>query len=42
MTCFVEGLNQGEHFHFIDADEGGYVMASIQLKDQIKKASAPN
>ncbi len=41
MTCFVEGLNQGEHFHFIDADKGGYVMASIQLKDQIKKASAP-
>jgi hypothetical protein len=42
MTCFVEGLNQGEHFHFIDADEGGYVMASIQLKEQIKKASAPS
>jgi hypothetical protein len=36
MTCYVEGLNQGEHFHFIDADQGGYVMASIQLKEQLR------
>jgi hypothetical protein len=42
MTCFVEGLNQGEHFHFIDADNGGYVMASLQLKEQIRLSTIPN
>ncbi|HXH74744.1 MAG TPA: DUF3095 family protein [Bacteriovoracaceae bacterium] len=38
MTCFVEGLNQGEHIHFIDADNGGYAMAALQLKSQMKEA----
>ncbi len=42
MTCFVEGLNQGEHIHFIDSGSGGYALAAIQLKDQIKKAISPN
>jgi hypothetical protein len=42
MTCFVEGLNQGEHIHFLDAQGGGYTSAAIQLKDQIQRAISPN
>jgi len=42
MTCFMEGLNQGEHIHFIDSGSGGYALAAIHLKDQIKKAISPN
>lgn len=34
MTCYVDGLNQGEHIHFIDAENGGYAAAAIQLKKQ--------
>ncbi|HEY7885463.1 MAG TPA: DUF3095 family protein [Cellvibrionaceae bacterium] len=34
MTCFVEGLTDGKHFHFIDADNGGYAAAAIELKRQ--------
>ena len=41
MTCFVEGLNQGEHIHFIDSGSGGYALAAIQLKDQMKEAISP-
>lgn len=36
MTCFVEGLGQGQHIHFIDAEDGGYAAAAIQLKAQMK------
>lgn len=35
MTCFVEGLGDGEHFHFIDADDGGYAAAAVALKRQL-------
>lgn len=38
MTCFVEGLGQGQHIHFIDSENGGYASAAIQLKQQIKDA----
>jgi hypothetical protein len=41
MTCFVEGLGQGEHIHFIDSGSGGYALAAIALKDQIKNAISP-
>lgn len=34
MTCFVEGLTDGKHFHFIDADGGGYAAAAVELKRQ--------
>ncbi|WP_111641675.1 DUF3095 family protein [Marinimicrobium alkaliphilum] len=34
MTCFVEGLSEGKHFHFIDADDGGYTAAAADLKRQ--------
>lgn len=37
MTCFVEGLNQGEHIHFMDGENGGYAMAAIELKKQMKQ-----
>lgn len=40
MTCFVEGLGQGQHIHFIDSENGGYASAAIGLKEQMKKASA--
>jgi hypothetical protein len=39
MTCFVEGLGQGKHIHFIDAENGGYTSAAIGLKKQMKSAS---
>jgi len=39
MTCFVEGMNPGEHIHFIDAANGGYTAAAAQLKAQIAAAS---
>jgi hypothetical protein len=42
MTCFVEGLNQGEHIHFLDAEGGGYTTAAIQLKHQIQQSISPN
>jgi hypothetical protein len=42
ITCFVEGLKQGEHIHFIDADNGGYAMAAVELKGQLKQASLEN
>ena len=38
MTCFVEGLNAGEHIHFLDAQDGGYTAAAVQLKQQLKEA----
>ena len=42
MTCFVDGLTQGQHIHFIDAENGGYAMAALALKKQIKEDGALN
>lgn len=39
MTCFVEGLGQGEHIHFVDAEDGGYAAAAVGLKAQMKAAA---
>jgi hypothetical protein len=39
MTCFVDGLGQGQHIHFIDADNGGYTAAAMGLKAQLKATS---
>ncbi|MDQ6960922.1 MAG: DUF3095 family protein [Mariprofundaceae bacterium] len=36
MTCYVQNLHDGQHIHFIDGDNGGYAMASKQLKEQMK------
>ena len=32
MTCFVDGLGEGRHIHFIDGGDGGYFSASLQYK----------
>lgn len=37
MTCFVRHLEDGGHIHFIDGGDGGYAMASKQLKEQINQ-----
>lgn len=42
MTCFVENLDQGGHIHFIDSSDGGYAMAAVQLKQQIKSSTLPD
>jgi hypothetical protein len=34
MTCFVYGLNEGEHVHFVDGGDGGYALAAKQFKAQ--------
>lgn len=39
MTCFVDGLGQGQHIHFIDAENGGYTAAAVHLKAQMKSAA---
>ncbi len=36
MTCYVNGLSEGEHIHFVDGGGGGYAMAAKQLKRQMK------
>ena len=35
MTCFFHGPGEGQHIHFVDGADGGYVMAAKQLKNQI-------
>lgn len=32
MTCFVYGMSDGEHIHFVDGGDGGYAMAARELK----------
>lgn len=39
MTCLVDGLTQGQHIHFMDAENGGYAMAALELKKQVKDAT---
>ncbi|MCE9522289.1 MAG: DUF3095 domain-containing protein [Alphaproteobacteria bacterium] len=34
MTCFVKTTDDGGHVHFIDGADGGYAMASQELKSQ--------
>lgn len=36
MTCYVEDLRDGHHIHFIDGGDGGYTLAALQLKKQMK------
>jgi hypothetical protein len=36
ITCFVEGLQGGQHVHFIDGSGGGYAMAAKRLKAQCR------
>lgn len=37
MTCYVDDLNEGGHVHFIDGGQGGYSLASEQLKQQLNE-----
>ena len=37
MTCMIDN-RLGEHFHFVDAADGGYAIAALQMKEQIKLA----
>ncbi|MCH8239444.1 MAG: DUF3095 domain-containing protein [Proteobacteria bacterium] len=39
MTCLVFSLTRGEHVHFIDGSDGGYAMAAVQLKAQMRMLS---
>jgi hypothetical protein len=41
MTCYVNGLQEGKHIHFVDGGDGGYAMAAKQLKQQMKDESRP-
>jgi len=34
MTCYVRGMRDGQHIHFIDGANGGYAMAAKGLKAQ--------
>ncbi|MGE0634635.1 MAG: DUF3095 domain-containing protein [Pseudobdellovibrionaceae bacterium] len=36
MTCMVFSASQNQHIHFIDGSSGGYAMAAIGLKKQMK------
>ncbi|MBI3549889.1 MAG: DUF3095 domain-containing protein [Elusimicrobia bacterium] len=36
MTCFVKGMSEGRHVHFIDGSAGGYALAAKQYKAQMK------
>jgi hypothetical protein len=35
MTCYVQGLDDGAHVHFVDGGSGGYALAAKQLKRQM-------
>lgn len=35
VTCLVQDFN-GNHTHFVDGSDGGYAMAALQLKAQLK------
>lgn len=34
MTCYVEGMGNGKHLHFIDGSNGGYAEAAREMKAQ--------
>lgn len=38
MTCYVESTSDAKHIHFVDGGDGGYAVASMQLKTQIESA----
>ena len=40
MTCLVEGLNPGEHLHFIDGSNGGYALAAERMKLQKREITS--
>ena len=36
MTCVVFSLRRDSHVHFIDGNDGGYALAALQFKQQLK------
>jgi DUF3095 family protein len=36
MTCVVFSLKNDSHVHFIDGSDGGYALAAVQFKEQLK------
>lgn len=36
MTCMVYSATQNQHIHFIDGAQGGYAIAAVHLKNQMK------
>lgn len=36
VTCMTKTASLGEHIHYVDGEGGGYSMASVQLKEQIR------
>jgi hypothetical protein len=39
MTCFVYGMSDGEHIHFVDGGDGGYAMAAREYKARLARVS---
>lgn len=37
MTCLVFNLAEGAHLHFVDGGDGGFALAAVELKKQLKK-----
>jgi hypothetical protein len=40
MTCVVFSLKRDSHVHFIDGNDGGYALAALQFKQQLKAVGA--
>jgi hypothetical protein len=38
MTCVLFSLGRDSHVHFIDGNDGGYALAAVQFKQQVKAA----
>ena len=36
MTCMVFSASENQHIHFIDGADGGYALAAVKLKAQMK------
>ncbi len=39
MTCYVQGVDEGKHIHFVDGGDGGYAMAAKGMKEQMALAA---
>lgn len=39
LTCIVKSASDNEHIHFVDGAGGGYALAAVQMKSQIKSKS---
>ncbi len=38
MTCLVQSASSNQHTHFIDGADGGYAIAAVMFKKQLKEA----